>query len=472
MSDLALSVLKVIVMLACLFGGVASATFLVLNYGQAGLDGLAYFPVFLEILILVSIAVFFGWAASYLVPTDARNFDWRDPILMRLVGVAIVIFVAAKWVTPFINYYLPYQYWYKDIVAIAAFLLAIAMPRKLNAPLSRLVLRYPDSLDKTPLVFLVASWTFMFCLWISSIQMGAVRSKINIGGVSLGEIPSMNSGFIMPAVLTALALAFWYFSKEQAASKEPIGIINETTRGDLPVMAWSQLVASGETEASEDAKGRYRIYLGVVAVAAVLGLASGSIENMIFWTLVTAWICAFGLRGAGSLRMQGQVLQAAPHTKTEVERREEVTPLKRREDCEAFVEQSGNELWFCIARGDKRNGPLPLVERVPWDSFGNFEEGSHKQWFRARGSVNELADWGVIVAQSNVGRVVCVAESLTDHAWLVELLVRLQNTFIAPRDAMVRTFREAESKRRAHEGPAVPDTDFGSSINKTPIRPF
>ena len=73
-----------------------------------------------------------------------------------------------------------------------------------------------------------------------------------------------------------------------------------------------------------------------------------------------------------------------------------------------------------------KQGPLPSSERVPFDSFGNFEEGSHKQWFRPPGAVNATLDWGVIVAQSSVGRIVLVAKLLHEQAWLIELLVKLQ----------------------------------------------
>ncbi len=113
---------------------------------------------------------------------------------------------------------------------------------------------------------------------------------------------------------------------------------------------------------------------------------------------------------------------------------------------------------------------MPIVESVPWESFGNFEEGSHKQWFRSRGNASELADWGVIVAQSSVGRVVNVAESVHSHAWLVELLVTLQNTFILPRDRLLREFHEVDQKRRVHSAPS--ELEGQSAVNDAPIRPF
>ncbi len=106
---------------------------------------------------------------------------------------------------------------------------------------------------------------------------------------------------------------------------------------------------------------------------------------------------------------------------------------------------------------------------MPFDSFGNFEEGSHKQWFRPRGAVTATLDWGVIVAQSSVGRIVLVAESVDEQAWLIELLVKLQTTFIAPRDDMLQALKEAEQKRRAHERRQV---TRASSIDDAPVKPF
>ncbi|MEQ1577667.1 MAG: hypothetical protein ABL894_08440, partial [Hyphomicrobium sp.] len=197
--------------------------------------------------------------------------------------------------------------------------------------------------------------------------------------------------------------------------------------------------------------------------------ATGNAENMVFYAMAAAWLGALGLRGAGKFAMQGETLVHVPHTKTEDERREELTPVTRREDCEAFVEQGDGKLWFCVARGTASEGQLPVVERVPFDSFGNFEEGSHKQWFRPRGSVNETLDWGVIVAQSSVGRIVLVAESLHEQAWLIELLVKLQTTFIGPRDAMLQTLKDTEQKRRAHDATAG---HKGASTDEAPLKPF
>ena len=144
------------------------------------------------------------------------------------------------------------------------------------------------------------------------------------------------------------------------------------------------------------------------------------------------------------------------YSKTDRDRREELTPVMRREDCEAFLEIRDDTIFFCVARGDGGQKPLPVVEVVPWVSFGNFEEGSHKQWFRSKGAPDQMPDWDVIIAQSSVPRVVNVAESMNDHASMVELLTLLQQNFAGPaRDKAISAFEEA--KREAAPG-GVADT--------------
>lgn len=249
---------------------------------------------------------------------------------------------------------------------------------------------------------------------------------------------------------------------------EPVGIIVETKRNGLAALEWSQLVATDDTLASENARGRFQFYLGFVTVCTAFAfVATGDFEHTFIILILSGWFGLFALRGAGSLKMQGQTLGSVPHVKTEAERREEVIPVTKREDCQAYLEVADNQVWFCIDRGDKTKGPLTLAERVPWESFSNFEEGSHKQWFRGRGSVSDLADWGVIVAQSSVGRVVKVAESVHEQAWLVELLVTLQNTFIAPRDVMIRQMREAQQLReRAQRKSSDPGSSDPGAVPK------
>jgi hypothetical protein len=254
-----------------------------------------------------------------------------------------------------------------------------------------------------------------------------------------------------------VAVVSWQLFKLIEAGR-PFGGITEGVKNGLPSLSWSQESGSDETAGDAMTKGLWQVYGMLIVGAAIIGYFSGkpasAWENAFFGAIVGALIGAAGV-GEGLKLYQ--------------DRRFSATPLLRQEDCEAFIEFAGGEYWFCVARGDKRSGALPVVERVPWTSFSNFEEGSHSQWFRVRGSTNELADWGVIIAQSTVGRVVKVAESVTGHASLIELLVQLQNLFVMPRDATLRRLREAE---RGNLPKSTPNTGQAPPENDVPIRRF
>lgn len=275
--------------------------------------------------------------------------------------------------------------------------------------------------------------------------------------------------FVGPPLFIGL-IVWAVFGRSTTTPRNPAGIVCETTRSGYPMLTWSQIVGTSETIANFDTRQRFELYLYVIAISALVGLSSG-LEGMVGGALLAAWLGGLTLRGAGKFVMQGQTLGFAEHAKTETDRREEVTPMTRQEDCQAYVEEEGGVLWFCIARGDSSEGALPLVERVPLDSFGNFEEGSHKTWFRSRGSVNDVVDWGVIIAQSSVGRIVRVAESVHNHAWLIELLVKLQNTFVGRRDSMLRELQERELTQRVHDNQTGIES-HGEFKNATPTRPF
>lgn len=274
--------------------------------------------------------------------------------------------------------------------------------------------------------------------------------------------------FVGPPLVVGFVMWF-VFSTRHKTQNGPTGKIYKITYNGYPAVAWSQIVGTSQSVAGDDAAGRFKLYLGLIAVGALIGLSVG-LEGMVLGAMLAAWLGGLGLRGAGKFVLQGEALGFVDKPKTDEERREEITPVTMRQDCHAFIEEEDGELWFCVGRGDLNEGPLPTVERVPWDSVSNFEEGSHKQWFRGRGAPSELADWGVIVAQTSVGRVVKVGESVYEHAWLVELLVTLQNTFIAPRDEMIRKMHEA-AKMGEREQQKSTDT-VGSDTGAVPNRPF
>ncbi len=251
----------------------------------------------------------------------------------------------------------------------------------------------------------------------------------------------------------------WINDNKTVSSKRPeLGSIKSYTKNGLPAMSWSQEIASTLTVENVKAGEKLKTIVSSVLVASIAGFIVGGS------TAKTGQILADGLGGAFSLALAAFVIVAialkgdANKQKSDTERRDEVTPVGCQEDCEAFIAEHLGELHLYIARGDLSAGPLPVVSMVLWDSFGNFEEGSQKQWFRKRGVMDSWPDWGVIIAQSNKG-VVCVAESLHSNAWLADLLGQLQQTFVAPRRSMLREFRR---EVRGSEPAEV----------QTPITPF
>lgn len=452
----------------CVIVAAVGISLLIVNYPPDGQATVGFTRVFFAVFGLLSYPLLVMAVALNLLPEDARDIDWSEPIVFWFVSVALMLAASAKRITPLLSPYFPFGDLSKHIMFFSVVLISVAAPRKLNARLARVASRHPSWCDKDDLAILAFCGTQVLCVSIASVLTGVTRSTISIAGIKI-EVASTDPIVIIPIVVAVVALAFWFVSRDKTFDDQSAGRVVEGTRSGHPLLAWSQITATGETAARSDTRRRFRIYFGVIVAAALAGLASGSTENALFYAMAAAWLGALGLRGAGNFAMRGETLAHVPHVKTDEERREELTPMTRREDCEAFVEEVDGTLWFCVARGTASEGQLPVVERVPFDSFGNFEEGSHKQWFRPRGSVNETLDWGVIVAQSSVGRIVLVAQSLGEQAWLIELLVKLQTTFIGPRDAMLRALKEAEQKRRAHDAPAGRP---GASSDDAPIRPF
>ena len=432
-----------------------------------------YFRFF---LLVMGFGFIIWKAAARLLPTNDQEIAINDGLVSGLVCGAAIIFLSSKWLGPLLNSPMPLDppnSWLKHLGTMSEVLLAFAATRLLNARITRLAAMSANWIGwktaelKEVIVAFVMVWFLSLCQWAGILQQ-SIGTKLPIRRVmDFGTVDITVDMFIMPVVLCVFGLAFWHLSRDRL--KASGGLITETPRNGYPMLSWSQTVSTSETVASNDTRLRFLIYLGMIGVAAFVGIASGNPESLMFYLIAAVWLGALGLRGAGKYALQGQTLVHIPHSKSESERREELTPMTRREDCEAYVEKHDEKLWFCVARGNAGQGALAVVERVPFDSFGNFEEGSHKQWFRPRGSVNETLDWGVIVAQSSVGRIVLVAQSLDEQAWLIELLVKLQTTFIGPRDGMLQALKEAEHKRRAHD---TSTGRRGASADEAPIKPF
>ena len=314
---------------------------------------------------------------------------------------------------------------------------------------------------------LVFVWltTFLFLDWAFFLRTdirfdGAIYRMFNEKFPNSGNV-ILGLWWAVPIVAASAFLAIWRDIAKRKAKTDQLAPMRIGLRNEMPCVSWSQDVGTSDTLAGVDSRMRLFILLGAVLIAAVLGYRSGGMNGAGLYAFTTFIIGSFGLRYAGKPDLQ---LQISPHHKTEGERRQELTPVTRREDCEAFLQAQGDTIFFSIARGDKRRGALPVVETIPWTSFENFEEGSHKQWFRSRGMPDEMPDWGVIVAQSKVPRVVKVAESVNDHAGLVELLSALQQVFTGQsRERILAAFAEASA-----EGPLSPSPLGAPTVPKLP----
>jgi hypothetical protein len=301
---------------------------------------------------------------------------------------------------------------------------------------------------------LLAGWAF-------------IVSTIIWWGVIYPE-PLVGRAWAVPVVAALLGYAIHdrFVRRFTSRPASPIGPVVQGERNGVQSLSWRQVVGTGHTKAGAHARSERFALNTALALGAAAGWWAGGIAGAGIAAFAGFWLVGLGLRNAPTPDFRGGW---TPHTPTARERREDVEPVTRTEDCEAFLEVINNEIHFCIARGDKSVGPLPVVECVPWDSFSNFEEGSHKQWFRPRGEVDDRLDWGVIIAQSNVGRIIRVAESVYDHAGLIELLVTLQNTFITPREEMLRDFREPEPVDQTAQRQASRSDPASQEV---PVAPF
>jgi len=100
-----------------------------------------------------------------------------------------------------------------------------------------------------------------------------------------------------------------------------------------------------------------------------------------------------------------------------------------------------------VARGAGDSENLSIVDQVPLDSFSNFEEGTHRQWFRSRSANTELIDWGVIVLQTRSGDIIPIAESVDAQFELTKLLGLLQTHIVEPRDQLIQRFSQSKLPR-------------------------
>lgn len=249
------------------------------------------------------------------------------------------------------------------------------------------------------------------------------------------------------------------YSHKTTRHNYAVGVIVELERNGFPLLTWSQEVGTGRSMGQGVARAMWIAQLVTVALGGVVGLYFWGWQGALGGLFVGGWLAALMPREAATpdlrLPIEGSSAGAprVPRPLTDDERRFLAQAETRFEDCEVFIEDAGDELFFCVARGDKSKGPLPVVERVPWSnlatSFDNFEVGSHRQWFRTKSAPDNLPDWDVIIAQARQPRLVKVAESVNDHASMVELLARLQITFTGQnRDEIVSTWKRTRDEAR------------------------
>jgi hypothetical protein len=275
------------------------------------------------------------------------------------------------------------------------------------------------------------------------------RTDTAAGRDLLGRLSGGTLTFLgIALVVTALLWGQRVKSATTPKSKFNTMVATTSSRGGEPSLSWTQEVGTGETWADHGVRVEWSIMKFMMLGGTGIGFFSGGLQGAMIGGVIGALLAGMVPRDASMPILGGGGFAArAPRQVSEQQRRAEAAPITRFEDCEVFLERTPHKILFCIARGDTNDGPLPVVVKIPYDSFSNFEEGSHKAWFRERDAVDALPDWGVIIAQTVDGHVVRVAESVGSRAMLIDLLGNLQKTFIKPRPAMLLEFEEA--RRRA-----------------------
>lgn len=264
---------------------------------------------------------------------------------------------------------------------------------------------------------------------------GAETDSISAAIRHHGVITAVVFKLILPVAAIAGCLFFAY----RALVDKPIAIL-ATPRiqhnNGLPSISWEQIAGSTETLADSRTSG----FNGALVVFVLIGGLSGYFlsqpDNALRNTLIGMATCLLlGFHALGRFA-------------SELTPNEKSSPVTRTERCRMLVEEGDGTLMFVIARGAGDSDDLPIVARLPLDSFSNFEEGTHKQWFRSRSTTAELNDWGVIVLQTRSGDVVPVAESVDAQYELTKLLGLFQMHIVEPREQLMQTF---VTGRRAQE---------------------
>ena len=248
------------------------------------------------------------------------------------------------------------------------------------------------------------------------------------------------------------------------------------TSGVWPSVTWVQEVGTGRTRGDVFGQFQWRFLWVAVTGGAIIGFILGAGAGAVAGVVVGSFIARLFNPDAPPPDLRFPMVRdvvSAPvvRQKTPQEQAIEREPETRMEKCRAFVEERHGELYFCTARGDADSSALPLVATAPWQSIGNFEYGTHRQWFRSNAYASDLPDWHVIVLETDVPSIIAVAESVHDQAAINVLRSQLQQMFVTRREEQILKFEAAKhsllSDTQAAGGKALP-SPLGSSGSEVP----
>lgn len=268
-------------------------------------------------------------------------------------------------------------------------------------------------------------------------------------------------------------LSRWLGVSASDGSGGSVGVVSDGTRNGFALLAWSQEVGTGESKGQSGSRALGYVMLGTLLGGAAIGFFMGGWQSAAIGAFIGGWFAALAPREAAvpDLRfpMQGSAgTPRAPRALTDQERQQLSEPVTRREDCEAFLDASGEELLFCLARGDKSLGALPVVAAVRLKEMGHFEVGSHAEWLRSRALASDLRDWNIVFNETPAEGVIVIAESVHDKVWLTNLRARLALMFDgAAREKLLTAFAEEREKMRAVASGSGP-----LSGGDVPVKPF
>jgi len=265
---------------------------------------------------------------------------------------------------------------------------------------------------------------------------GETEGRDSIGAAirHYGIVNAVVFKLLVPAGAIAGCLFFAYravVDKPKAVRAPP----NVQHVNGLPFISWEQTAGSTETLAESRTSGFYVGFVALMLIGGASGFFLSNPETALHNTMIGVFVC---------LLLGGHALGQFNKELTQYEKSK---PVTRKERCKVFIEEADGGLMLVVARGAGDSENLSIVDQVPLDSFSNFEEGTHRQWFRSRSANTELIDWGVIVLQTRSGDIIPIAESVDAQFELTKLLGLLQTHIVEPRDQLIQRFSQSKLPR-------------------------